>query len=81
MAQKLSEMLGRPVGFVDDCIGEKVGAAANQLAPGGILLLENVRCYHEEEANDPAFAEMLARVAKPGSRSSSRITPAPRSRR
>ena len=63
VAQKLSEMLGQPVEFVDDCIGDKVSAAANQLAPGGILLLENVRYYNEEEANDAAFAEKLAAVA------------------
>lgn len=60
VAQKLSEMLGRPVDFVDDCIGDAVKAAVNRLAPGGILLLENVRYYNEEEANDPAFAEKLA---------------------
>ncbi len=64
VAKKLSEMLGgKPVAFVDDCVGEKVEAAANQLQPGGILLLENIRYYNEEEANDPAFAEKLAKVA------------------
>jgi phosphoglycerate kinase len=64
VAKKLSEMLdGKAVEFVDDCIGEKVESAANKLAPGGILLLENVRYYNEEEANDPAFAEKLAKVA------------------
>ncbi len=65
VAKKLSEMLGgRSVEFVDDCIGEKVEAAANLLQPGGILLLENVRYYNEEEANDPAFAGKLAKVAE-----------------
>ena len=63
VAKKLSEMIGKPVEFVEDCIGEKVEAAANQLQPGGILLLENVRYYNEEEANDSAFAEKLAKVA------------------
>lgn len=63
VAKKLSEMLGQPVEFVDDCIGEKVESAANKLQPRGILLLENVRYYNEEEANDPAFAEKLAKVA------------------
>jgi phosphoglycerate kinase len=63
VAKKLSEMLGRPIEFVDDCIGEKVDTAIQRLAPGGILLLENVRYYNEEEANDPAFAGKLAKNA------------------
>ena len=63
VATLLGEMLGRPVGFVDDCIGDKVEAAANALQPGGVLLLENVRYYNEEEANDAAFAGKLARGA------------------
>jgi phosphoglycerate kinase len=54
---------GKAVEFVDDCIGEKVETAVSKLAAGGILLLENVRYYNEEEANDTAFAEKLARVA------------------
>ena len=64
VAKKLSEMLGgNPVEFVDDCVGEKVEAAVSKLQPGGILLLENIRYYNEEEANDSAFAEKLAKVA------------------
>lgn len=64
VASKLSELLGgRHVSFVDDCVGEKVELAVNELPPGGILLLENVRYYSEEEANDPGFAEKLAKVA------------------
>ena len=63
VAAKLSELLGKPVAFVDDCIGEKVEAAVAKLNPGDLLLLENVRYYNEEEANDPAFAEKLAKVA------------------
>jgi len=64
VAVKLSEMIGRKVAFVDDCIGPKVEAAAAALKAGDILLLENVRYYNEEEANDPAFAEKLAKVAE-----------------
>jgi phosphoglycerate kinase len=63
VATLLSEMIGRPVAFVDDCIGPKVAEAAAALPPGGLLLLENVRYYNEEEANDPVFAEKMAAVA------------------
>jgi phosphoglycerate kinase len=63
VAVRLAELLGCPVNFADDCIGEKVEKLANELPPGGVLLLENVRYYNEEEANDPAFAEKLARLA------------------
>ena len=63
VAAKLADMIHRPVAFVDDCIGEKVENTAGALKDGDILLLENVRYYNEEEANDPAFAEKLAKVA------------------
>src|SRR5216117_664337 len=63
VAATLADLLGCRVNFVDDCIGEKVEALANALPPGGILLLENVRYHIEEEANDPVFAEKLAKVA------------------
>jgi phosphoglycerate kinase len=64
VAAKLADLLGRPVAFVDDCIGEKVEKTAGALQDGDILLLENVRYYPEEEANDPVFAEKLAKVAE-----------------
>jgi phosphoglycerate kinase len=60
VAQQLSDLLGRPVAFVDDCVGDKVDQTAAALKPGDILLLENVRFYAEEEANDSAFAARLA---------------------
>jgi phosphoglycerate kinase len=63
VAVRLADLLGRHVAFVDDCIGEKVENTANVLQPGDVLLLENVRYHNEEEANDPAFAEKLAKVA------------------
>jgi len=63
VAEKLKEMTGYKVSFVDDCIGPKVEQAAAALKAGEILVLENVRYYNEEEANDPAFAEKLAKVA------------------
>ena len=63
VAAKLADLLGFPVAFVDDCIGQKVEQAVSVMKPGDVLLLENVRFYKEEEANDPVFAEKLARVA------------------
>src|SRR6516225_713121 len=63
IAVKLADLLGRPVAFVDDCIGEKVEKTEEIMKPGDVLLLENVRYYNEEEQNDPAFAEKLAKVA------------------
>src|SRR5581483_10601410 len=62
VAAKLADLLGRPVAFVDDCIGEKAEKTAAALQPGDVLLLENVRYYNEDEANDPGFAEKLARL-------------------
>src|SRR5512137_1874742 len=63
VAEKLADLLGCPVAFVDDCIGAKVEQTVGVMKPGDVLLLENVRYYSEEEANDPAFAEKLAKVA------------------
>jgi len=63
VAARLAELLGCKVNFADDCIGEKVERLADELPAGGVLLLENVRYYAEEEKNDPAFAEKLARLA------------------
>src|SRR5215469_16864278 len=60
---KLHELLGVPVEFADDCIGQHAEKIASTLKDGHIALLENVRYYNEEEANDPAFAEKLARFA------------------
>jgi phosphoglycerate kinase len=63
VAIKLADLLGRSVAFVDDCIGDKVEKTVGVMQPGDVLLLENVRYYNEEEANDPVFAEKLATVA------------------
>ncbi len=63
VAVKLADLLGISVAFVDDCIGPKVEQTVGLMKPGDVLLLENVRFYNEEEANDPAFAEKLAKVA------------------
>lgn len=63
VGERLAQLLGRPVQQADDCIGPSVEAAVERLAPGGVLLLENLRFHAQEEANDPAFAEALAALA------------------
>lgn len=63
VAACLSELLGEPISFADDCIGPSVEAAVAALQPGEVLLLENLRFHPGEEANDPAFARDLARLA------------------
>lgn len=60
-ARRLAELLGRPVQFAKDCVGAETDAMKAALAPGGILVLENLRYHKEEEKNDPAFAEALVR--------------------
>lgn len=62
VAKRLADLLNRPVAFADDCIGETAEKTAEALKPGDVLLLENVRYYKEEEANDRGFAEKLARL-------------------
>jgi phosphoglycerate kinase len=61
VATRLAELLGTPVAFVDDCVGEAAVAASHAVPDGGFVLFENVRFHAEEEANDPAFARELAR--------------------
>lgn len=61
VAARLAEMVYRHVAFVDDCVGEKVEKTIGVLQPGDLLLLENLRYYDQEEANDPVFAEQLAK--------------------
>jgi phosphoglycerate kinase len=63
LAPLLARLLGVGVAFCDDCIGERAEAAARELAPGGVLLLENLRFHAGEEQNDPDFAAALARLA------------------
>lgn len=60
VAQRLAELLGRPVAFAQDCVGEPASAAVGRLADGDVLLLENVRFHAGEEANDAHFASQLA---------------------
>lgn len=63
MAKRLSEIMGKPVVKVNDCIGDEPQKAIETLQEGGIVLLENVRFYKEEEANDEVFAKKLASLA------------------
>ncbi|MGB9613760.1 MAG: phosphoglycerate kinase, partial [Candidatus Margulisiibacteriota bacterium] len=64
VAQRLSQLLGKEVGYVKDCIGPEVENAVAKMKEGDILLLENVRFYKEEEKNDPEFAKKLASLAE-----------------
>jgi len=60
VATRLSELLGKNVVKCDDCIGDDVTNAVNAMANGDVVLLENLRFYNEEEANDAEFAKKLA---------------------
>jgi phosphoglycerate kinase len=61
-ADRLAELLGKPVAMAPDCVGEAVEAQAKSLGEGGVLLLENVRFHKEETENSPDFAARLARL-------------------
>ncbi len=63
VAERLSELLGKPVQKANDCIGAEVEALVNNLKDGDVLLLENLRFHPEEEANDLNFAKQLASLA------------------
>jgi len=63
VAARLSDLLGVPVAKTDSCIGPDAEAKVAALEEGGVVLLENVRFFAEEEKNDPAFAEKLASLA------------------
>lgn len=64
VAQRLRELLGRSVRFVDDCIGDKVVTAIKHAGKGSVLLLENVRFYPGDETNDRVFARDLAQSSQ-----------------
>jgi phosphoglycerate kinase len=63
VAAVFAEALGRPVRFVEDCVGPEVEKVVEKLAPGEVLLLENLRFHAGEESNAPGFAGSLARLA------------------
>jgi phosphoglycerate kinase len=62
-ATRLSELLGKPVEALNACVGLQVEDAVSKLQDGDIVLLENLRFYPQEEANDPEFAQRLSRLA------------------
>ena len=63
VADRLSELLGKPVKMAKDVIGEDAKRLAAELKPGEVMLLENLRYHNEETKNDPAFAKELASMA------------------
>ncbi len=62
-ADRLAALLGRPVTFAADCVGDAARAAIDRARPGGLVLLENLRFHAGEEQNEPAFAGRLAELA------------------
>jgi len=64
VAERLSQLLGKPVRKMDDCIGREVKEATLAMNPGDVLLLENLRFHAEEQANDATFAEQLASLGE-----------------
>ena len=60
IARATSDVIGRPVGFVPECVGEIARGAIFGMSPGDIVLLENTRFHKGEEKNDPEFTEKLA---------------------
>ena len=63
VAERLSALLGIPVALAGDCVGPGAETAVGRLEDGDVLLLENLRFHHGEEANDDGFAAQLASLA------------------
>ncbi|MDI9639489.1 phosphoglycerate kinase [Kamptonema cortianum] len=64
VAERLSDIIGRSVPLLPDCIGPNVVAQCASLSPGDVVLLENLRFHPEEEKNDESFARSLAGLAE-----------------
>jgi len=64
VADALPVIVGLPVHFAPDCVGPVAKKAVEDLAPGGVLVLENTRFYPGEEKNDPEFARQLAELGE-----------------
>ncbi|MDM8521353.1 phosphoglycerate kinase [Anaerolineales bacterium HSG6] len=63
-AQRLSELLDRPVQMLDNCIGAEVESAVNEMKPGDVTLLENTRFHKAEKKNEAEFAAQLAKLGE-----------------
>ncbi len=63
VAKRLSRLLGKQVKFVNDCVGDEVKQVVEDLQPGDIILLENLRFHPEERQNDAGFSKELASFA------------------
>jgi phosphoglycerate kinase len=62
VAEALSQVLGKPVRFAEDCVGDVAQKAIAAMKDGDILCLENTRFHKEEEKNDPTFVNELAKL-------------------
>ncbi len=65
VAKRLSELLDKSVLFVDETIGEKVHQTVRKAPRGSVIMLENLRFYAEEEANDAHFAKFIVQAVRP----------------
>lgn len=64
VAKRLSELLGKPVQKLNDCVGDEVEEKVSEMKSGDVILLENTRFHPEEKKNDPEFAKKLARLGE-----------------
>ena len=64
VSARLAELLGRPVAFAGDCVGDTATSAVGAAPAGSVVLLENLRFHADEEKNDPAFAKQLASLCE-----------------
>jgi phosphoglycerate kinase len=62
VAEHLSSLLGAPVAFASDCVGDAAESKVTAMQDGDVLLLENLRFHKEEEANDEGFSKQLAEL-------------------
>ena len=64
LAERLGELMGRPVRHLEDCVGPSIEAAVTAMRDGEVVMLENVRFHPGETKNDPAFARQLAALGE-----------------